>query len=100
MAPTCWVTKSTYGNVGILPAVTKDFPVSSQFLSYDFLSRCKFSTLTTRQPMVDLLTHVLTPSVTEERSQILVLTRAELTTSALASVRCYPLDYLSDERTL
>ena len=25
---------------------------------YDFLSRCKFSTLTTRQPMVELLIHI------------------------------------------
>ena len=35
----------------ILPVVTKDLPVSPRFTPYDFLSRCKFSTLTTRQPM-------------------------------------------------
>ena len=32
--------------------VTKDLPISPRFAPYDFLSRCKFSTLTTRQPMV------------------------------------------------
>ena len=35
------------------PVVTKDLPISPRFTPYDFLSRCKFSTLTTRQPMVD-----------------------------------------------
>ena len=37
----------------ILPVVTKDLPISTRFTPYDFLSRCKFSTLTTRQPMVE-----------------------------------------------
>ena len=32
----------------ILPVVTKDLPISPRFTPYDFLSRCKFSTLTTR----------------------------------------------------
>ena len=36
-----------------LPVATKDFPISPRFTPYDFLSRCKFSTLTTRQPMVE-----------------------------------------------
>ena len=36
----------------ILPMVTQDLPISPRFTPYDFLSRCKFSTLTTRQPMV------------------------------------------------
>ena len=39
--------------ITILPVVTKDLPISPRFTPYDFLSRCKFSTLTTRQPMVD-----------------------------------------------
>ena len=40
--------------ITILPVVTKDRPISPRFTAYDFLSRCKFSTLlTTRQPMVD-----------------------------------------------
>ena len=38
--------------ITILPVVTKDLPISPRFTPYDFLSRCKFSTLTTRQPMV------------------------------------------------
>ena len=36
-----------------LPVVTKDLPISPRFTTCDFLSRCKFSTLTTRQPMVE-----------------------------------------------
>ena len=40
-------------NVVILPVVTKDLPISPRFTPYEFLSRCKFSTLTSRQPMVE-----------------------------------------------
>ena len=36
-----------------LPVVTKDLPISPRFTPYDFLSRCKFSNLTTRQPMLE-----------------------------------------------
>ena len=39
--------------VTILPVVTKDLPISPRFTPYNFLSRCKFSTLTTRQQMVE-----------------------------------------------
>ena len=39
--------------ITILPVVTKDLPISPLFTPYDFLSRCKFSTLTTRQSMVE-----------------------------------------------
>ena len=39
--------------ITILPVVTKDLPISPRFAPYNFLSRCKFSTLTTRQPMVE-----------------------------------------------
>ena len=39
--------------ITILPVVTKDLPISPWFTPYNFLSRCKFSTLTTRQPMVE-----------------------------------------------
>ena len=39
--------------ITILPVVTKDLPTSLRFTPYDFLSRCKFITLTTRQPMVE-----------------------------------------------
>ena len=40
--------------ITILPVVTKDLPISPQFTPYDFLSRCKFNNLTTRQTMVEL----------------------------------------------
>ena len=40
--------------ITILPVVTKDLPTSPRFTPYNFLSRCKFSTLTTRQLMVGL----------------------------------------------
>ena len=39
--------------ITILPVATKDLPISPRFTPYNFLSRCKFSTLTTRQPMVE-----------------------------------------------
>ena len=39
--------------IAILPVVTKDLPVFPRFTPYIFLSRCKFSTLTTRQPMIE-----------------------------------------------
>ena len=39
--------------ITILPVVTKDLPISPRFTPYNFLSRCKCSTLTTRQPMVE-----------------------------------------------
>ena len=39
--------------ITILPVVTKVLPISPRFTPYDLLSRCKFSTLTTRQPMVE-----------------------------------------------
>ena len=39
--------------ITILPVVIKDLPISPRFTPYNFLSRCKFSTLTTRQLMVE-----------------------------------------------
>ena len=58
-------------NVTILPVVTNDLPISHRFTPYEFLSRCKFSTLTNHQPMVAFyLTRVLTLSATEERKKI------------------------------
>ena len=57
--------------ITILPVVTKDLPISPRFTPYNFLSRCKFSTLTTRQLMVEfyLLAHVPALSVATERTQ-------------------------------
>ena len=76
------------GSHSILPVVTKDLPISPRFTPYESLSRCEFSTLTTRQPMIEfyLLTFSRFP-LREKRTQILV-TRIELTTSALSTSRC------------
>ena len=80
--------------------VTKDRPISPWFLPYVFLSRCNFSTLTTRQKLVEfyiLLTRVLALSVAEVKIQTLVFTSIELTTSALlVGVRGYLLDHSGD----
>ena len=40
-------------NVAHLPVVTNDLPVFPRLTLYDFLSRCKFITGTTRPPMVE-----------------------------------------------
>ena len=39
--------------ITILSVVTKELPISPRFTPYDFLSRCKFNSLTTRQPMAE-----------------------------------------------
>ena len=39
--------------ITVLPVVTTNLSISPRFTPYDFLSRCKFSNLTTRQPMVE-----------------------------------------------
>ena len=70
--------------ITILPAVTKDLPLSPRFMPYNFLSRCKFSTL------LQLVNQWL--NFTYSRSHAFrygrkntnpALTRIELTTSAL-----------------
>ena len=67
---------------------TKNLLILPRFSPYDFLSRCKLSTLTTRQPVVEFyFSHVLTLYVTEEILQILAFARIELMTSALVGVR-------------
>ena len=73
--------------ITILPVVTKDLPISPRFTPYNFLSRSKFSTLTTRQPMVEfyLLTFPRFPLRKKEHKSYLV--RIELTTSVLADVQ-------------
>ena len=75
-------------NVAIPPVVTKDLPISPRFTPYEVLSRSNFGSITTRQLLLNFTysLHVLTLSATEERTQILV-TRIELTTSALGSVQ-------------
>ena len=72
--------------ITILPVVTKDLPISPRFTPYSFLSRCKFSTLTTRQPMVEF--YLLTfPRFPLRKNTNPTLTRIELTTSVLADVQ-------------
>ena len=39
--------------ITILPVVTKDLPTSPRFTRSNFLSRSKFSTLATREPIVE-----------------------------------------------
>ena len=84
--------------ITILPVVTNDLPISPRFTPYNFLSRCKFSTLTTRQPMVEfyLLAHVPTLSVTKERTQTYL---GKNRTHDFRTSRCagYLLDHSGDE---
>ena len=47
--------KTTYCNVVILPAVTRDLPISPRFSPTIFLSRCKFSTLFTPRQLIKWL---------------------------------------------
>ena len=75
--------------ITILPVVTKDLPISPRFPPYIFLSRCKFNTLTTRQPIMvefDLLTFPRFPLRKKEHKNP-TLVRIELTTSVLADVQ-------------
>ena len=83
--------------ITILPVVTKDLPISPRFTPYDFLSRCKFSTLTTRQPMVEfyLLTFPRFPLRKREHKSYFGKNR----THDFRTSRCagYLLDHSGDE---
>ena len=83
--------------ITILPVVTKDLPISPRFTPYDFLSRCKFSTLTTRQPMVEfyLLTFPRFPLRKKEHMSYFGKNR----THDFRTSRCagYLLDHSGDE---
>ena len=81
----------------ILPVVTKDLPISPRFTPYNFLSRCKFSTLTTRQPMVEfyLLTFPRFPLRKKEHKSYFGKNRThDFRTSRCAA---YLLDHSGDE---
>ena len=71
----------------ILPVVTNDLPISPRFTPYNFLSRCKFSTLTTRQPMVEFYLLAFPRFPLRKKNTNPTLVRIELTTSALAGVQ-------------
>ena len=83
--------------ITILPVVTKDLPISPRFTPYDFLSRGKFSTLTTRQPMVAfyLLTFLRFPLRKKEQKSYFGKNR----THDFRTSRCagYLLDHSGDE---
>ena len=72
--------------ITILPVVTKDLPISPRFTPYNFLSRCKFSTLTTRQPMFEFYL-LMFPRFPSRKNTNPTLVRIELTISALAGVQ-------------
>ena len=81
----------------MLPVVTKDLLISPRFTPCIFLSRCKFSTLTTRQPMVEfyLLTFPRFPLRKKEHKFYFGKNR----THNFRTSRCagYLLDHLGDE---
>ena len=83
--------------ITILPVVTKDLPISLRFTPYNFLSRCKFSTLTTRQPMVEfyLLTFPCFPLRKKEHKPYFIKNR----THDFRTRRCadHLLDHSGDE---
>ena len=85
--------------ITILPVVTKDLPISPRFTPYNFLSRCKFSNLTTRQPMVEfyLLTFPRFPLRKKEHKSYFGKNRThDFRTSRCAA---YLLDHSGDEPT-
>ena len=85
--------------ITVLPVVTKDLPISPRFTPYNFLSRCKFSTLTTRQRMVEfyLLTFPRFPLRKKEHKSYFGKNR----THDFRTSRCagYLLDHSGDEST-
>ena len=78
--------------------VTNDLPISPRFTPYDFLSRCKFSNLTTRQPMVEFyfLAFLRLPLRKEEHKSYF----GENRTHDFRTSRCvgYLLDHSGDSR--
>ena len=84
--------------ITILPVVTKDLPISPRFTPYNFLSQCKSSTLTTRQPMVEfyLLTFPRFPLRKKEHKSYF----GKNQTHDFRTSRCaaYLLDHSGDER--
>ena len=86
--------------ITILPVVTKDLPISPRFTLAIFLSRCKFNTLTTRQPMVEfyLLTFPRFPLRKKEHKSYLGKNRThDFRTSRCAA---YLLDHSGDEQQM
>ena len=83
----------------LLPVVTKDLPISPRCTPYELLSRYKFSTLTTRQPMVEFTYSprtIIALSATDARIKILL---DKNRTHDFRTSRCagYLLDHSGDE---
>ena len=80
--------------------VTKDLPISPRFTTYVFLSRCKFSNHTSRQPMVEfyLLAFPRFPLRKKEHKSYFGKNR----THNFCTSRCagYLLDHSGDEQTV
>ena len=83
-------------NITILPVVTKNLPISPRFTPREFLSRCKFNTLTTRHSMVEfyLLTFSRFPLRKKEHKSYFGKNR----THGFRTSRCA--DYLLDHSIL
>ena len=84
--------------ITILPEATKNLPISPRSTPYNCLSRCKFSNLTTRQPMVEfyLLTLPRFPLRKKEHKSYFGKNRTYgFRTSICAD---YLLDHSGDER--
>ena len=83
--------------ITIMPVVTKDLPISPRFTPCNFLLQCKFSNLTTRQPMVEcyLLTFPRFPLRKKEHKSYFGKNR----THDFRTSRCagYLLDHSGDE---
>ena len=91
------LTYSRWTIITILPVVTKVLPISPRFTPYNFLSRCKFSTLTTRRPiMVEfyLLTFPRFPLRKKEHKSFFKNRTHDFRTSRCAA---YLLDHSGDE---
>ena len=73
--------------ITILPVVTKDLPFSPRFTPYEFSSRCKFSNLTTRQPMVEFYSLTFPRFPLRKKEHKFYFVRIELTTSGLAGAQ-------------
>ena len=73
--------------ITILPVVTKDLPISPWFTPYNFLSRCKFSTLLQLVNQWLNFTYSRSHFRYERKNTNTTLVRIELTTSALAGVQ-------------
>ena len=84
----------------MVPMVVKNLLISARFTPYEFLLRCKFSTLTTRQPMVEfyLLTYSRTHAFRygcQKKNPALIRIELDFRTSWGAG---YLLDHTGDKR--